>query len=175
MQGKLLKGIGLALIALPEPLTTAIGAGLITVSFVVTRLRENKKRKYVRRILGEYLNTYRPFGYGMNYVPVTSAELPYRTSKPLYRLQTGNGTNHNPVSSVRQTVVKPVRFAPRAELGEIESPSIFHQLDQRAVAKRYTDTGGQRASFVGYWGRQAIIKFDTPVQHHLRLSPASLS
>jgi hypothetical protein len=171
MQGKLLKGVGLALIAMPEPFTTPIGVGLIAASWVLSRQEEKKKRVHLRNILGEYLHTYRPFGYGMDYTPKTSANLPYREPKPLF--STTNNTVKNPVFAH-----PPIRFATfREESVSVKekSKSIFHTLDPRLVAKRYVETGGTRAGFVGYWGRQAKIEIDKPIHHSLRLSPAALS
>jgi len=165
MNGKLLKGVGLALIAMPEPFTTPIGAGLIAASFIISKTQESRKRKHLRHILGEYLNTYRPFGYGMNYVPKTSADLPYRIPKPIF------GTNN-----IQAVALKPIRFAPRVTPQE-EKKSIFHHLDPRLVAKRYVESGGMRAGFVGYWGHQTKLEIpsQTLFDRNLRLSLASLS
>jgi len=167
MKGKLLKGIGLALIAMPEPFTTPIGAGLIAASYVISKTEEAKKRKYLRHILGDYLNTYRPFGYGMGYVPKTSAELPYRKPKPMF------GTDN-----IQSVTPMPIRFAPRIPQKPIkETNSIFHVLNPRLIAKRYVETGGTRAGFVGYWGRQATIEINNTrhFDRNLRLSLASFS
>jgi hypothetical protein len=181
MNGKLLKGVGLALIALPEPFTTPIGAGLIAASFVISKTEENKKRKYLRHILGEYLNTYRPFGFGMDYTPHTSANLPYREKRPLYdRNITPNTTpvyspHPSPSVAAAKTAYRPVQFAPRDFSEEPKRNSFVHTLDPRVVAKRFVETGGTRAGFVGYWGRQTKLDLSSPVQHHLRLTPAALS
>jgi hypothetical protein len=167
MKGKLLKGIGLALIAMPEPFTTPIGAGLVAASFVISKTEEVKKRKHLRHILGEYLNTYRPFGYGMDYKPKTSADLPYRQPRPLF------GTNN-----IQVVAPMPIRFASRDSQKPVkETKAIFHVLDQRMVAKRYVETGGTRAGFVGYWGRQARIEINNTqyFDRNLRLSLPSLS
>ena len=168
MNGKLLKGIGLALIAMPEPFTTPVGAGLIAASFVISKTQEVKKRKYLRHILGEYLNTYRPFGLGMGYIPKTSADLPYRQPRPLF------GTNN-----IQAVAPRPIRFAPRvSQAPEAEKKSIFHSLNPRLVAKRYVETGGTKAGFVGYWGRQTKIDI-TPRQRifdrNLRMSLSLMS
>jgi hypothetical protein len=173
MQGKLLKGVGLALIAMPEPFTTPIGVGFIAASWVISRQQEKKKRVHLRKILGEYLYTYRPFGYGMDYVSKTSANLPYREPKPLFNTISNNNTVKSPVITR-----PPIRFATFKEESKSineNSKSIFHTLDPRIVAKRYVETGGTRAGFVGYWGRQAKIEIDKPIHHSLRLSPAALS
>lgn len=168
MNGKLLKGIGLALIAMPEPFTTPLGAGLIAASIVISKTQEAKKRKYLRHILGDYLNTYRPFGYGMGYIPKTAADLPYRQHKPLF------GSDN-----IQAVTPRPIRFAPRiSQTPVVEKKSIFHTLDPRVVAKRYVETGGKKAGFVGYWGRQAKIEITSnqkPFDRNLRLSLSSLS
>jgi hypothetical protein len=167
MQGKLLKGIGLALIAFPEPFTTPIGLGLIAASVMISRSQEKKKRAYVRHLLTEYLHTYRPFGFGMNYVPKTSADLPYRQRAPQFNVNTNLATECSPRK------INPVRFAslqPREE-----TKSVVHTLNPRAVAKRYVETGGTRAGFVGYWGRQAKFDFPKIVHNTLNLCPAALS
>jgi hypothetical protein len=167
MQGKLLKGIGLALVAFPEPFTTPIGLGLIATSMMISRAQEKNRRAYVRHLLKEYLHTYAPFGYGMNYIPKTSADLPYRERVPLFH------RNTNPTTECMLGKINPVRFAPLQT--REESKWVVHTLDPRSVAKRYVETGGTRAGFVGYWGRQ--VKFDIPkiVHHTLNLSYAALS
>jgi hypothetical protein len=176
MNGKLLKGVGLALIALPEPITTPIGAGLIAASFILSKHEESKKRKYLRHILGEYLNSYRPFGYGMAYTPKTSANLPYREPKPLYNQVNPNSVtssvNRNPLANYT-----PIRFAPKgyAAPSREENKAFVHTLDPRIVAKRYVETGGTHAGFVGYWGRQTKMQIDKTIFHPLKLSPAALS
>jgi hypothetical protein len=176
MQGKLLKGIGLALIAMPEPITTPIGVGLIAASWVLSRQQEKKKKAHLRNILGEYLNTYRPFGYGMNYVPKTSSNLPYRAPLPLY--SNTSTTTKNDVIKKPIINYQPVRFASfKDEMRPInEQPKfIVHTLDRRVIAKRYVETGGTKAGFVGYWGRQTKLEINKPIHHTLRLTPASLS
>jgi hypothetical protein len=167
MQGKLLKGIGLALVAMPEPFSTPIGLGLIATSVIISRLQEKKKRAYVRHILKEYLHTYRPFGYGMNYIPRTSADLPYLERAPLFGVKTNLATERMPGKT------NPIRFAPRQTMEERRS--LVHTLDPRVVAKRYVETGGTQPGFVGYWGRQPKLDIPKTVYHMRDLSFAALS
>jgi hypothetical protein len=143
MSGKLLKGVGLALIAMPEPFTTPLGIGLVAAAWVLSRHQESQKKAYVRHLLGEYLHTYRPFGYGIGSQPRRSAGLPYREKQPLYHAQDNPGiATKNPT----------IRVQPRPQATEV----VHHAFD-RVLALRRFDTGGGRRGFEGYWGRQTKL------------------
>ncbi len=159
------KVVALAMIAAPEPISTAVGLvvlGVLTPPELIIKYHEARKKKYLRHILKGYLNTYRPFGYGMGYVPKTSSSLPYRN------LNETLGEKEGQYTAQKQPDYKP---SFRIE----EPPVIYHTLDQRIVARRYMENGGKKAGFVGYWGRQQIIDFKTPVQHSSRINSFSLS
>lgn len=155
MRTNLLRGVGLALIAMPEPITTPIGVGVLAAAWVLSRHEESKKRAYLRHILTEYLHSYRPFGYGMNYVPKTSADLPYREPKPLYSRDGSHAPTMSPVGQPAHVQAKPV----------------FHVFDRGAVSKRF-DPGGTRRGFEGFWGRQTRMDIGKVVHHNLRLVPS---
>ena len=156
MKGKLLRGMGIALIAMPEPITTPIGFGLLAAAWVLSRHEQSQKKAYLRHMVTEYLHTYRPFGYGVGSEVKTSASLPYRNPEPLYH-------------SGLATTFKPSYPAPCHSQSTSEKV-VLHSFDLGKVSKRY-DKGGARRGFEGYWGRQS--KLDIGVVHHnLRVVPS---
>ena len=156
MKGKLLRGMGIALIAMPEPITTPIGFGLLAAAWVLSRHEQSQKKAYLRHMVTEYLHTYRPFGYGVGSEVKTSASLPYRNPEPQYH-------------SGLATTFKPSYPAPYHSQSTAEKV-VLHSFDLGKVSKRY-DKGGARRGFEGYWGRQS--KLDIGVVHHnLRVVPS---
>ncbi len=158
MRGKLLRGMGIALIAMPEPITTPLGVGLLAAAWVLSRHEESKKKAYVRHLVTEYLHTYRPFGYGIGSEVKTSASLPYRQPEPLYHA--GVTTTH------RSSISTP----PRTQIGS--GKVVMHAFDPGKVSRRF-DKGGSKRGFEGYWGRQS--KLDIGVVYHSLRTVASLS
>ena len=186
MSRKLSKGIritrliALAMVAAPEPISTAVGIfilGVLTIPMLLLRRQNNRKALYLRHMLSEYANKYRPFGFGIGYKPITSANLPYRFSEPLYSNKKKSTTSPAPATltsiSPRATPVLHVfdrdlvskRFEKRnSQRGfegyygrnlkvETQTP-IFHTIDRSSYVKRF-DNGGSRVGYVGYWGRQS--------------------
>ncbi len=143
MSGNLLKGIGLALIAMPEPFTTPFGVGLVAAAWALSRHQESQRKAYARHLLGEYLHTYRPFGYGIGSRVATSANLPYRQKEPLYHAD----GNHGSIEKSGATHQAFHSVAPR----------VVHHVFDRATALRRHDNGGSRRGFEGYWGRQTRL------------------
>jgi hypothetical protein len=159
MRGKLLRGLGVALIAAPEPFTTPFGVGLLAAYWVISRYQESQRKAYLRHLVREYASVYRPFGYGMGSVPKTSADLPYRKKEPLFRAE------ENLTPGLRRSAAR----APSVSDKRI----VHHSFDPRLVSSRF-DSGGSRRGFEGYWGRQT--KLDIKVVHHdLRIPAFSLS
>ncbi len=159
MSGKLLKGFGLALIAMPEPFTTPLGIGLIAAAWALSRHEESQRRAYVRHLLGEYLHTYRPFGYGIGSQPRTSVGLPYRDKEPLYHAEGSLGPR-----------VKDSSIPLHSPAG---APEVVHHDFDPVLASRRCDKGGSRRGFEGYWGRQS--KLDLRMVHHHARMVACLS
>jgi hypothetical protein len=156
MSGKLLRGVGLALIAMPEPFTTPLGVGLLAAAWAVSKHEQSQRRAYVRHLLGEYLHTYRPFGYGIGSQPLTSISLPYREKEPLYR----SDGNH-----VSRTMGSPVKVRP-----QVEATRVVHHVFNRLPAPVRYDNGGGRRGFEGYWGRRT--KLDLRVsRRYVRMAP----
>lgn len=171
LNGKFVRGIrvakivALAMVAAPEPISTALGLvvlGVLTPPELILKYREAQKKKRLRHILKGYLHTYRPFGYGMSYSPKTSSSLPYRSPKPLF----GVSQAQNSPNPREQRNLVPLKE---------KSPVIYHTLDQRIVARCYNETGGTKAGFVGYWGRQQKLDITKPTAHSPRLNSPSLS
>jgi hypothetical protein len=143
MSGKLLRGVGLALIAMPEPFTTPLGVGLVAAAWALSRHEQSQRRAYVRHLLGEYLHTYRPFGYGIGSHTMTSADLPYRGKEPLYHADGNHGSSAKKV--------------PSHQWRSGETPRVMHHVFDRVLALRKYDRGGDRRGFEGYWGRQTKL------------------
>ncbi len=156
MKGKLLRGMGIALIAMPEPITTPIGVGFLAAAWVLSRHEESQKKAYLRHIVTEYLHTYRPFGYGVGSQVKTSASLPYRSPEPLYHSGMATGLKpSNPAAHHSQPTSEKV---------------VMHAFDLGKVSRRY-DKGGARRGFEGYWGRQSKLDIGV-VRHSLRAVPS---
>ncbi len=159
MSGKLLRGVGLALIAMPEPITTPIGLGILGVSWAISRHEQSQKRAYLKHIIGEYLHTYRPFGYGMGSVTKTSADLPYRSQKePLFHID-------GAYPAAARVAGNPVLRS------GVASPSVVHHtFDPGRVSKQF-DAGGAKRGFEGYWGPQPRLDIAT-IRNSLKMVPS---
>jgi hypothetical protein len=142
MSGNLLKGVGLALIAMPEPFTTPLGVGLVAAAWALSRYQESQRRAYARHLMGEFLHTYRPFGYGIGSHVNTSGNLPYRDKEPLYHAD----GNHGEWTG-----------SPRVHQQLAATPQIIHHSLDRVPSSRKFDRGGGRRGFEGYWGRQTKL------------------
>ena len=154
MGGKVLRGLGIALIAMPEPFTTPLGVGLLAASWALSRHQESQRKAYVRHLVTEYLHTYRPFGYGMGSQPRTSAALPYREPEPLYHAA-GVSTGRS-----RDFTAPP---------SHADAPKVVrHSFDLGSIARRF-DVGGTKRGFEGYWGRSTKIDI-AAVRSSLRAS-----
>jgi hypothetical protein len=159
MSGKVLRGLGIALIAMPDPFTTPLGVGLLAASWALSRHQETQRKKYVRHLVTEYLHTYRPFGYGMGSETKTSLNLPYREPQPLYHA--AGAEAHR---SMDHTI--PVYSRPDNE------KVVYHPFDLGRASKRF-DKGGSKQGFEGFWGRQS--KLDIGVVYHNLRTAACLS
>jgi hypothetical protein len=159
LSGKVLKGLGIALIAMPEPFTTPLGVGLLAASWVLSRQEESRRKAHVRHIVTEYLHTYRPFGYGVGSKPKTSSSLPYREPEPLF---------HAGAAMARQAVASAQPLYSR----DAKEKVVHHSFDLGKASRRF-DKGGTRQGFEGYWGRQS--KLDIRVVYHNLRTAACLS
>jgi len=159
LSGKVLRGLGIALIAMPEPFTTPLGVGLLAASWVLSRHEESQRKARVRHVVTEYLHTYKPFGYGVGSEPRTSSSLPYREPEPLFRAG---------AVMARKTVPNTVRMYARGTTENV----VHHSFDLGKVSRRF-DKGGTRQGFEGYWGRQS--KLDIGVVYHNLRTTACLS
>jgi hypothetical protein len=158
MNRKLIKGIritrvvALAMIAVPEPISTALGIcvlGVLTIPSLLLRRQNTQQKLYLRHILTEYAHSYRPFGFGMGYKPTTSASLPYRFGEPLFNTQAK--------STITPVPVKPTSISPPAT-------TVFHVFDRELVSKRFANSDS-RDGFEGYYGRNTNAEIKTPVYH----------
>ncbi len=160
MSGKVLRGLGIALIAMPEPFTTPLGVGLLAASWALSRHHDSQRKKYVRHLVTEYLHTYRPFGYGMGSESRTSANLPYREPQPLY---------HATDSAAHRAMDHTTPIYARPDTEKV----VFHSFDVGRVSKRF-DKGGSKKGFEGFWGRQSKLDIGV-VYHNLRPAAVCLS
>ncbi len=200
MNRKLTRGIritrivALAMVAAPEPVSTALGLGILgilTIPMLILRRQNARTKLYLRRILTEYAHTYRPFGFGMGYIPTTSTSLPYRFKEPLYNIK--EKPNISPLSEISTNTrpqVKAVYHSFDRELAlkrlekmnsqqsiersyipipqaDIKQP-IHHTFDRVLAAERFNN-GGSRTGYVGYWGRRSYIEVK-PVYHSTAMS-----
>jgi hypothetical protein len=154
MGRKVLRGVGLALIALPEPITTPIGLGILAASWAISKHEESRKKARLKFILKDYLHSYKPFGFGMNATPARPTAASHRGRQPLYHSDRVPG------------------IGGPAVIWRKESPEVrvvHHTFDRGSVARRF-DTGGTRRGFEGYWGRQT--KLDIPaIRNSLKMVP----
>jgi hypothetical protein len=188
MNRKLTKGIritrivALAMVAAPEPISTALGLcilGVLTIPMLLLRRQNIRRKLYLRHILTEYASSYRPFGFGIGYKPATSASLPYRFGEPQFKTKPNPTVSKIPVRSTyiyspattvyhafdRESALK--RFANNESRSTFEGyygrndkmetkPAVFHTFDRSSTTRQY-DSGGSRAGYVGYWGRLSYI------------------
>ena len=152
MTRKLIRGVGLALIAMPEPITTPIGVSLLAVSWVMARRHDAQKRAYLRHILQEYLHTYKPFGYGVDTKTVAHS---------LNRIENTSFYDRGKGPSR-------VGFGGYAWPGKSkkELQPVYHSFDRSEIRKRLC-TGGSRQGHEGYWGRKSYIEIK-PVYHTIQ-------
>lgn len=189
MKRKLIKGIritriiALTMIAAPEPVSTVLGIcilfGLMGPSLVL-RHQEVRRKAYLRHIIKEYTQTYRPFGFGIGYKPTTSANLPYRFGKPIYNkiVKSSNQdespwfqnitSEHTPIFHAfnRDIILKrfisdnpQYHFEGRQnhQSAEKERLPVYHSF-YRTSSMQSSDKGGSRYGFVGYWGKQSFVE-----------------
>ena len=166
MNRKLTRGIritrivALAMVAAPEPISTAIGLfilGILTIPMLLLRRQNNQKALYLRHILSEYANNYRPFGLGIGYKPITSASLPYRFGEPQFNNKTKSTVSHAPVKSKSISINQP-------------TPTVFHVFDRQLVSKQF-DNRNYRHGLEGYYGRNSNVEIKPPVFHPIDRSP----
>lgn len=151
MKGRLLKGIGLALVAAPEPFTTPVGVGLLAASWLISRAEEARKRAHLRRILTGYLHTYRPLGYGASLGAAPAVQ--HHVWEP------------RPASQPRRRVSlqDAIYVRPSAQQPGGSHEVVHHTLDWGRVLRR-VDAGGTRRGFEGIWGAETRV--DVKVVHH---------
>ena len=135
---KFLRGLGVALIALPEPITTPLGVSLVAASWLLARRQEQVRRAYLRHLLKEYVRSYRRLRPGGRYDPDS---LPFKYKEALYKRQddlprVGSGGYLRPGHVVK---------AP---------PVVHHTMDLDRVRRR-TAAGGTKRGFEGYWGKRS--------------------
>jgi len=149
MNRAVLRGVGIALIIAPEPFTTPIGAALVAASYLVPR-RQGDSRANVRAIVREFAATYRPFGMGAAFIAA---------NEPGKRL---SETERTGLFYLRD--VLPTRALVPAKTPEPKLP-VLHRLSD-ALSPVQRSLGGVRDTFVGYWGRQQIIRPQTGLIRH---------
>ena len=189
MKRKLVKGIriarviALAMIAVAEPISTALGVCILFALAgpgLVIRHQEARKRAYLRHIITEYTRTYRPFGYGIGYKPATSANLHYRFRKPLFNAGARSGVKDESYASRNITGEQPIVFHalnrnitskqfeykesryrfednrnPRSA-GKRRTP-VYHYFNR--ISNAHTlDNSGSRSGLVGYWGQRSFVE-----------------
>jgi len=148
MNRGVLRGLGIALIALPEPFTTPFGAALVAASYLIPR-RSGDSRARVRTVVREFAATYRPFG--------TGALMADR--EPGKRLV---DTERTGLFYLRD-VMPPRAIVP---VPEAPQPRVRHHRLSDVLEPVQRGVGGVRDTFVGYWGRQQIIRPEPKVVQH---------
>jgi hypothetical protein len=133
---KVMRGLGVALIAMPEPFTTPLGVGLLAASIVLAKRQESKRRAYLRHLLKEYVRSYRRLRPENRY---NLESLPFKRKEPLFQTSTG------PASRVG---LQGYPWPNRAKLDPIV---VHHVLDVSRAQRRFS-SGGSRRGFEGYWG-----------------------
>ena len=149
MNRAVLRGVGIALIALPEPFTTPLGVAVVAASYLIPH-RQGDSRANVRAVVREYAATYRPFGMGAAFVAA---------NEPGKRL---SETERTGLFYMRD--VLPTRALVPAKTPEPKLP-VLHRLSN-ALSPVQRSLGGVRDTFVGYWGRQQIIRPEPKVVQH---------
>jgi len=150
MKVGMLRGVGLALIAAPEPFSTPVGVGLLAASWLIQKSQESRKKARVRQIVTEYLHAYRPFGHG--------AFSDSETYVQHHAWQRDLSLEKTRAEAFRSETGRPGPSG-WGWGGEV----VHHAFDWDLVVKR-VDNGGQRRKFEGYWG--ARTRLDVKVVHH---------
>ena len=154
MSRKVLRGVGLALIALPEPITTPIGLGILAASWAISRHEESRKKARLKYILKDYLHSYRPFGLGMNVDAPVPRVVSHRERQPLFHSDQLPGLKGTAVIYRKESS---------------EAKVVLHTFDRGSVARRF-DSGGTRRGFEGYWGRQTKLDI-AAIRNCLKMAP----
>ncbi len=156
MNRAVIRGVGIALIALPEPFTTPVGVALVAASYLMPH-RQGDSRARVRAVVREYASTYRPFGSGT----ITAGREPGKRLSETER----TGLFYMRDVMPPRTIV-PVPDAPK--------PALRHHSLSDVLEPVQRGLGGVRDSFVGYWGHQQIIRPQAgPVLHTNRWAAAA--
>jgi hypothetical protein len=161
MSGKVLRGVGLALIALPEPITTPIGLGILAASWAISRHEESRKKARLKYILKDYFHSYRPFGLGMNVDAPAPHVVSHRERQPLFHSDRLPGSDR--LTGLGDTAVIYRKDCPEAKV-------VHHTFDRGSVAKRF-DAGGTRRGFEGYWGKQTKLDI-AAIRNSLKMAPS---
>jgi hypothetical protein len=148
MKRAVLRGVGITLIALPEPFTTPFGVALVAASYLIPH-RQGDSRANVRAVVREYAATYRPFGTGAAFV---AAHEPGKRQAETER--TG--------LFYMRDVMPPRTLVPVPD----PPPRVRHHRLSDALSPVHRGIGGMRDSFVGYWGRQQIVRPSTGLTVH---------
>ncbi len=149
MNRAVLRGVGIALIIAPEPFTTPLGAAIVAASYLIPH-RQGDSRANVRAVVREFATTYRPFGMGAAFVAA---------NEPGKRL---SETERTGLFYLRD--VLPTRALVPAKPAPPKLP-VLHRLSD-ALSPVHRSLGGVRDTFVGYWGRQQIIRPEPKVVQH---------
>jgi len=149
MNRALLRGVGIALIALPEPFTTPLGVAVVAASYLIPR-HQGDNRANVRAVVREYASTYRPFGMGAAFV---AAREPGKRQAETERTGLFYMRDVLPPRALVPVADPPMPKVRLHRLSDVLSP-VQHSL------------GGVRDTFVGYWGRQQIIRPQTGLIQH---------
>jgi hypothetical protein len=154
MSRKLLRGVGLALIAMPEPFTTPLGVGLLAASWVLAKRQDAQRRAYLRHLLKEYLHTYRPFGHGAPSELPKPVHIPFKGKEPLLHAR----------KSISFRVGS--RGYSWPDEPKTQTKMVYHTFDRGRLFRR-PDTGGTRRGFEGFWGAKTRMDLKV-VDHNLR-------
>jgi hypothetical protein len=135
---KLLRGLGVALIALPEPFTTPLGVSLLAASWLLARKQEAVRRVYLRHLLKEYVQSYRRLRPGDRYDPDS---LPFTYREALYKR----------VDDLPRVGARGYAWPDHPT----KVPRVIHHVLDVGTVRRRTDAGGTRRGYEGYWGARS--------------------
>lgn len=136
---KWLRGLGIALIAMPEPFTTPFGVAILGASLLIARQQRIKQRAYLRHLMMEYVRSYKRLNPGERYDPES---LPFKYKEALYQPQKDSSSR---VGSRGYTWTGQPRIAPEI---------VHHVLDASRIQRRL-NSGGSRRGYEGYWGAKS--------------------
>ena len=136
---KWLRGVGIALVAMPEPFTTPFGVALLGASLLLARQQEMRRRAYLRHLMKEYIRSYKRLSPGDRYDPES---LPFKYKEALYQPEKA------PAPRVGS------RGYSWPDRPKLEPEIVRHALDLSRIQRR-RDSGGSRRGFEGYWGARS--------------------